>query len=176
MEFKQSKTYKNLQTAFEGELKAAARYRLYADKAKKDGYIAISDTLLETSEDEQAHAEIWLKVLLGGTLPDTADNLETASRSEQSEWTTLYRQFADTARDEGYGRLSQLFLAVANIEKRHDRNLQGLLQDIRQSRVFSKPAETVWICLNCGHTQKCCCAPQKCPVCGHPQAFFRTYK
>ncbi len=176
MEFKLSKTYKNLLGAFEGELAAAARYRLYAEKAKKDGLMHISDALLEAARNEQAHAEIWLKVLMGGNLPDTADNLETASRNEQREWTTMYRQFSDTARDEGYGKLAQLFLSVANIEKRHDRRFQGLLQDIRQNRTFSKPEETVWICLNCGHTQKNRYAPQKCPVCGYPQAFLKAHK
>ena len=171
MNFTDSQTYKNLQTAFEGESKACAKYLIFELKAREDGYEQIGNIFHETSMNEREHAEIWYKWLHGGEVPDTLDNLINAAAGEQYEWQTMYRDFAQTARCEGYDDLAELFMRVGNIEKNHDARYRKLIYNIRQEEVFCKPGEVVWICMVCGNVTHGTCAPEVCPVCGHTKSF-----
>lgn len=171
MELKHSQTWKNLQTAFTGESKASTKYRIYAKKAREDGYEQIGNIFDETAGNEQEHAEIWMKFLAGGEVPCTLQNLKEAAAGERYEWTKMYADFAVTARKEGFCELADLFSRVGNIEKQHDKRYQTLARNIETGEVFCRPCKNVWICMVCGNVTYAECSPKICPVCGHSQSF-----
>ena len=172
MELKGSKTEKNLMTAFAGESQARNKYTYYASKAKKDGYEQIASIFLETAENEKEHAKIWFKLLNGGEIPSTIQNLQDAANGENYEWTDMYDGFAKTAREEGFDKIAFLFEEVGKIEKEHEKRFLKLLENVKEGLVFSKDDERIWKCRNCGHIVIGKYAPEVCPVCGHPQSYF----
>lgn len=172
MDFKSSKTYQNLETAFAGESMAATKYRFFAAKARADGYQQIADIFLETAGNETEHAELWFKYLSGGSLADTAENLKIAAGGENFEWTEMYREFAETAAHEGFDELAHYFRAVGEIEKTHEERYLTLLERVENGTVFDAGEVVVWQCLKCGHLHVGTKAPGICPVCGHEQAYF----
>ena len=172
MELKGSKTEQNLRTAFAGESQARNKYTYFASKAKKDGYEQIASLFLETADNEKEHAKIWFK-LLGG-IGTTAENLLSAAEGENYEWTDMYAQFAKEAREEGFEEIAKLFAGVAAIEKEHEERYRKLLANIEGGLVFSKDGDAVWQCRNCGHIVVGRQAPEVCPVCAHPQAYFQV--
>ena len=151
MELKGSKTEQNLMTAFAGESQARNKYTYYASKARKDGYEQIAAIFEETANNEKEHAKLWFKELHGGDIPDTMTNLEDAAAGENYEWTDMYKNFAETAREEGFTRLAFLFESVAKIEKEHEERYLTLLKNVKDDRVFHKDGDKIWICRNCGH-------------------------
>jgi len=172
-ELKGSKTEQNLMTAFAGESQAHTKYLYYASKAKKDGYVQIGALFEETAKNEKEHAKIWFKLLHGG-MPATTENLKDAAAGENYEWTDMYAGFAKTAREEGFDDIAALFDGVAAIEKEHEERYKKLLQNIEGDLVFSKDGDAVWQCSNCGHIVVGKKAPDICPVCAHPQAYFQV--
>lgn len=170
---KGSKTEQNLMTAFAGESQAHTKYLYYASKAKKDGYVQIGALFEETARNEKEHAKIWFKLLHGG-MPSTAENLQDAADGENYEWTDMYKGFAETAREEGFSEIADLFNGVAAIEKEHEERYKKLLANVQGGLVFSKDGDTVWQCANCGHIVVGKQAPEVCPVCAHPQAYFQV--
>ena len=176
MEFKESKTYQNLQTAFAGESQARNKYTYFASKARKDGYEQIAEIFEETANNEKEHAKMWFKELNGGEIPDTASNLFAAAEGENYEWTDMYDEFAKTAKEEGYDRIAFLFESVANIEKQHEERYRKLLENVKGELVFSRDGDRVWQCRNCGHIVIGKSAPKVCPVCNHPQSYFEIKK
>ena len=172
MELKGSKTEANLRTAFAGESQARNKYTYYASKAKKEGYVQIAKLFEETAANEKEHAKIWFKLLNGGDVPGTADNLLDAASGENYEWTEMYAEFAKTAKEEGFDRIAYLFEAVGKIEKHHEERYRKLLENVKDGLVFSSDGECIWQCSNCGHIHIGKKAPAMCPVCAHPQAYF----
>lgn len=173
MELKGSKTEKNLQTAFAGESQARNKYTYYASVAKKEGYVQIANLFTETAENEKEHAKIWFKLLHDGAVPDTLTNLEDAAAGENYEWTDMYATFAKEAEEEGFARIAYLFRAVGEIEKEHEKRYLQLLANIKDGLVFSREGDTIWQCSNCGHIVIGKKAPEVCPVCSHPKAYFQ---
>ena len=171
MELKGSKTEKNLMAAFSGESEARNKYTYYASKAKKDGYVQIAKLFEETASNEKEHAKIWFKLLKDG-IGATADNLADAASGENYEWTEMYPTFAKEAREEGFDHIAYLFEQVAKIEKEHEERYKKLLENIEGGLVFSRDEEMIWQCSNCGHIVVGKKAPEVCPVCAHPQAYF----
>ncbi len=171
MELKGSKTEKNLMAAFSGESEARNKYTYYASKAKKDGYVQIAKLFEETAANEKEHAKIWFKLLKDG-IGATADNLADAAAGENYEWTEMYPTFAREAREEGFNHIAYLFEEVAKIEKEHEERYKKLLENIEGGLVFSRDEEMIWQCSNCGHIVVGKKAPEVCPVCAHPQAYF----
>lgn len=171
MELKGSKTEKNLMAAFAGESEARNKYSYYASKAKKDGYVQIGKLFEETAANEKEHAKIWFKLLKDG-IGATADNLADAAAGENYEWTEMYPTFAKEAREEGFEHIAYLFEEVAKIEKEHEERYKKLLANIEGGIVFSRDEEMIWQCSNCGHIIVGKKAPEVCPVCAHPQAYF----
>ena len=171
-ELKGTQTEANLQTAFAGESMARNKYSYYASKAKKDGYVQMAKIFEETANNEKEHAKIWFKLLHGGSVPGTMDNLLDAAQGENYEWTDMYAKFAEDARAEGFDRIAELFEGVAKIEKEHEERYRRLLANIEEGIVFSRDGDMVWVCSNCGHVHFGQKAPQVCPVCDHPQAYF----
>jgi len=169
---KGTKTEENLKTAFAGEAQAATKYAYYASQAKKEGYNQIADIFMETSGNEKEHAKLWFKALHDG-MPNTIENLNDAADGENHEWTDMYAGFARTAEDEGFPKLAYLFKAVAAIENGHEKRYRKLLENIENGFVFQREEEQVWICANCGHVVLAKNAPEKCPVCDHPKAYFQ---
>ena len=174
MEFKGSKTEANLMTAFAGESQARNKYTYYASKAKKEGYEQIAALFLETAENEKEHAKIWFKLLHDNDIPTTAVNLLDAAEGENYEWTDMYATFAKEAKEEGFNDIAYLFEAVGKIEKTHEERYRKLLANVEGGLVFSKDGDTIWECRNCGHIHIGKTAPQLCPVCKHPQAYFEV--
>jgi len=172
-ELKGSQTEKNLMTAFAGESQARNKYTYYASKAKKEGYVQISKIFEETAANEKEHAEIWFKLLHGGSMPDTIQNLEDAANGENYEWTDMYAGFAKTAKEEGFTQIATLFELVGKIEKEHEERYRKLLQNIKDGLVFSREGDTIWQCSNCGHIVIGKKAPEVCPVCAHAKAYFQ---
>ena len=172
MELKGSQTEANLWKAFAGESQARNKYTYYASKARKDGYEQIAAIFEETANNEKEHAKMWFKELCGGSIPDTHTNLLDAAEGENYEWTSMYDEFAKTAKEEGFERLAFLFESVAKIEKSHEDRYRKLVQNIDDKLVFSKDGEAIWICRNCGHIVIGKEAPAVCPVCSHPQSYF----
>lgn len=172
MELKDSKTMQNLLTAFAGESQAHTKYLYYASKAKKEGYNQIGALFEETARNEKEHAKIWFKQLHDGAVPDTLTNLADAAAGENYEWTDMYAGFAATAKEEGFEKLAYLFEAVGKIEKGHEERYRALKASIEQGKVFARETEQVWVCSNCGHVHIGTHAPEKCPVCDHPQGYF----
>ena len=173
MELKGSKTEANLQTAFAGESQARNKYTYYASKAKKDGYVQIANIFEETAANEKEHAKMWFKLLHGGAVPSTVENLKDAADGENYEWTDMYAEFARTARDEGFDDIALLFEEVGKIEKEHEERYRKLLANIEGGLVFSREGDCIWQCSNCGHIAVGRQAPEVCPVCAHPQAYFQ---
>ena len=173
MELKGSKTEANLLAAFAGESQARTKYDYYASKAKKDGYVQIAALFEETAKNEKEHAKIWFKLLNGGSVPGTTENLKDAAAGENYEWTDMYAGFAKTAREEGFEHIAFLFEQVAAIEKEHEERYRKLLKNIEDGIVFSRDGDTIWQCSNCGHIVIGQKAPEICPVCAHPQAYFQ---
>lgn len=171
MELKGSKTEKNLMAAFSGESEARNKYTYYASKAKKDGYVQIAKLFEETAANEKEHAKIWFKLLKDG-IGATADNLADAASGENYEWTEMYPTFAKEAHEEGFEHIAYLFEQVAKIEKEHEERYRKLLENIEGGIVFSRDEEMIWQCSNCGHIVVGKKAPEVCPVCAHPQAYF----
>lgn len=169
---KGTKTEKNLLAAFAGESQANTKYRYYASKAKKDGYVQIGQLFEETADNEKEHAKIWFKLLHGGDMPGTVENLKDAAAGENYEWTDMYAEFAREAREEGFNRIAYLFEAVGAIEKEHEARYRKLLDNIEGGLVFSRDGDTIWKCANCGHIVIGPKAPEICPVCAHPQSYF----
>ncbi|MDR0829387.1 MAG: rubrerythrin family protein [Prevotellaceae bacterium] len=172
-EIKGTKTEKNLQEAFAGESMARNKYTYYASKAKKEGYEQIANIFLETAANEKEHAELWFKLLHGGEVPDTANNLLDAANGENYEWTDMYDRMAKEAREEGFTRIAILFEGVAKIEKEHENRYRKLLANVQNELVFSRDGDVIWQCANCGHIVIGKKAPKVCPVCSHPQAYFQ---
>lgn len=171
MELKGSKTEENLLKAFAGESQARNKYTYYASKAKKDGYEQIAAIFEETANNEKEHAKLWFKELNGGVIPDTIVNLEDAASGENFEWTDMYKEFAEVAKEEGFDRIADLFEKVGEIEKHHEERYLKLLQNIKDERVFHKDGDKIWICRNCGYVYTGKDALEVCPVCKHPQSF-----
>ena len=176
MEFKESQTYKNLQTAFAGESQARNKYNYFASKAKKDGYEQIAAIFEETANNEKEHAKMWFKELNGGSIPSTEENLLAAAEGENYEWTDMYDGFAKTAKEEGFNRIAFLFESVAKIEKEHEERYRKLLKNVKEKLVFSRDGDCIWQCRNCGHIVVGKSAPTVCPVCNHPQSYFEIKK
>lgn len=171
MELKGSKTEKNLMTAFAGESEARNKYTYYASKAKKDGYEQIAKIFEETANNEKEHAKLWFKLLKGGSVPSTIDNLLDAAQGENYEWTDMYAKFAEEAREEGFLDIARTMEGVAKIEKRHEERYRKLLENIKKDMVFERE-EVAWECMNCGHIHYGKKAPKECPVCKHPGGYF----
>ena len=172
MELKGSKTEKNLMEAFAGESQARNKYTYYASKAKKEGYEQIADLFLETADNEKEHAKLWFKLLHENDVPSTIENLKDAASGENFEWTNMYERMAKEAKEEGFERITFLFEAVAKIEKEHESRYLKLLENVENGLVFSKEGEKIWKCRNCGHIVIGKSAPEVCPVCAHPKAYF----
>ena len=174
MELKGSKTAANLAAAFAGESQARNKYTYYASKAKKDGFEQIAAIFAETADNEKEHAKIWFKLLHDGEIPTTLENLKDAAAGENYEWTVMYRTFAEEAREEGFAKIAALFEMVGAIEKEHEERYRKLLQNIEDEVVFSKDGDVIWQCRNCGHIVIGKKAPEICPVCSHPKAYFQV--
>lgn len=170
-----TKTEANLQAAFAGECQASVKYQYYASKAKKEGYVQISNIFTETSGNEKEHAKLWFKALNGG-MPDTAANLLAAATGENEEWTEMYKKFAEEARAEGFNEIAELFEGVAAIEKEHEERYRKLLENLEKGMVFKRDGVKIWKCLNCGYIHHGDEAPEACPVCNHPKAYFEEQK
>lgn len=171
-ELKGTKTEANLMAAFAGESQARNKYTYYASKAKKEGYEQIAALFTETANNEKEHAKMWFKLLHGGTVADTMTNLKDAAEGENYEWTDMYKNFAEDAKAEGFDHIAFLFEEVAKIEKEHEERYRRLLANIEEGIVFSRDGDMVWICRNCGHIHVGKVAPEVCPVCAHPKAYF----
>ena len=172
MELKGSKTEQNLLAAFAGESQARNKYTYFASKAKKEGYEQIAAIFEETAANEKEHAEIWFKLLNGGQVPTTEENLKAAADGENYEWTDMYAEFAKVAKEEGFDNIAFLFESVAKIEKEHEARYLKLLENMKEGLVFSRDGDKIWKCRNCGHIVIGKEAPEVCPVCSHARAYF----
>ncbi len=169
-----TQTEKNLEAAFAGESQARNKYTYFASKAKKEGFEQIAALFLETADNEKEHAKLWFKELNG--IGDTAENLAAAAEGENYEWTDMYAGFAKTAEEEGFPELAEKFRGVAAIEKRHEERYRALLHNVETAEVFKRSEVKIWECRNCGHIVVGTEAPEICPVCAHPQAYFELHK
>ena len=174
MELKGSKTEANLRSAFAGECQARTKYTYFASQAKKEGYEQIAEIFMETAENEKEHAKIWFKQLHNGAVPTTVENLKAAAEGENFEWTDMYKNFEEVARQEGFDQIANLFKMVGAIENTHEQRYKELLANIENGVVFEKDQVCVWKCRNCGHLHVGKTAPKVCPVCKHPQSFFEV--
>jgi rubrerythrin len=172
---KGTQTEKNLEAAFAGESQARNKYTYFASVAKKEGYEQIAEIFLKTADNEKEHAKLWFKELHGGTVGTTTENLAAAADGENYEWTDMYEGFAKTAEEEGFPVLAKKFRMVAAIEKRHEERYRALLKNIEMQEVFAKSEVKVWECRNCGHIVVGTKAPEICPVCAHPKAYFEVH-
>ncbi|MCI8862386.1 MAG: rubrerythrin family protein [Lachnospiraceae bacterium] len=173
-ELKGTKTEQNLMTAFAGESQARNKYTYFASKAKKEGYVQIAKIFEETADNEKEHAKLWFKLLEGGSVKDTISNLKAAAEGENFEWTDMYDGFAKEAKEEGFDEIAALFEGVAAIEKEHEERYRKLLERVEGEVVFSRDGDVIWQCSNCGHICVGKKAPEVCPVCAHPQAYFQV--
>ena len=169
---KGTKTEQNLMDAFAGESQARNKYTYFASKAKKEGYEQIAAIFEETAGNEKEHAKIWFKLLCGGEVPSTAENLKAAAAGENGEWTEMYKRMAAEARAEGFNHIASQFDLVGAIEKEHEECYLKLLKNIEDGTVFERKEKRVWICRNCGHIEDTEKAPYFCPACAHPKAYF----
>ncbi len=172
MELKGSKTEANLMAAFAGESQARNKYTYYASQAKKEGYEQIAAIFEETANNEKEHAKMWFKELHGGSVPTTLENLKDAAAGENYEWTDMYKEFAETAREEGFDQIANLFEMVGEIEKHHEERYLTLLGNVENDKVFHKDEEVIWICRNCGHVYYGKDALKVCPVCKHQESYM----
>jgi len=171
-DLKGTKTEKNLEAAFAGESMARNKYDYWASKAKKEGYEQIAEFFTITAGNEKEHAKMWFKLLQGGSIKETPENLVQAAAGEHYEWTEMYAQFAKEAEEEGFPEIAAKFRGVADIEAEHDRRYNALLENLKNGEVFVRKDEVTWQCRNCGYTVTAKEAPEKCPVCDHPQSYF----
>ena len=171
-ELKGTKTERNLMEAFAGESQARNKYTYWASKAKKDGYVQIAAIFEETAANEKEHAKMWFKLLEGGAIKSTPENLKAAAEGENFEWTDMYDRMAREAEEEGFTEIAEKFRGVAKIERAHEERYRKLLQNIEEGIVFSRDGDRIWQCRNCGHIVVGPKAPEVCPVCDHPQAYF----
>lgn len=171
--YKGTQTEKNLMEAFAGESQARNKYTYFASKAKKEGFEQIAEIFQKTADNEKEHAKLWFKELEG--IGSTADNLLAAAEGENYEWTDMYEGFAKTAEEEGFKALAMKFRLVAAIEKRHEERYRALLKNVELQEVFAKSDVKVWECRNCGHIVVGEQAPEICPTCAHPQAYFEIH-
>ncbi|MDU1687334.1 MAG: rubrerythrin family protein [Clostridium perfringens] len=172
MNLKGSKTEKNLLTAFAGESQARNKYTFYAEKARREGYNKIADIFEETAHNEMAHAKIWFKFLNDGKVGETLDNLKDAAGGENYEWTDMYAEFAKEAREEGFNEIAFILEKVGEIEKHHEERYLELYNLLKNGEIFKKDEKQLWRCQNCGFILESTVAPEKCPVCHHPKAYF----
>ena len=172
MELKGSRTEKNLMDAFAGESQARNKYTYFASKAKKEGYEQIAAIFQETADNEKEHAKLWFKLLNGGEVPTTTENLKAAADGENYEWTDVYERMAKEAREEGFDKIAFLFESVGKIEKEHEERYRALLEKVENGTVFTAGEIKIWKCRNCGHIVVGTNAPDVCPVCNHPKAYF----
>lgn len=170
-DLKGTKTLENLLAAFAGESQARNKYTFYASKAKKEGYVQISNIFLETAANEKEHAELWFKLAHG--IGTTEENLLDAAAGENYEWTDMYKEMAATAREEGFPEIAAQMEGVAAVEKEHEERYRKLAANIKEGKVFAREEKVLWQCSNCGHQVVAEKAPQLCPVCKHPQAYFQ---
>ena len=171
-ELEGTKTQNNLKEAFCGESQARNKYNFFAQKARKEGLISVADIFDKTAENEKEHAKIWLKLLYGGDIPNTKENLRTAAQTESYEWQDMYANFAKDAKEEGFDKIAALFESVRSIEKMHMTRYNKLIEQLRKSRLFQKEHQITWECAKCGYTFEGETAPEICPFCRHPQGFF----
>ena len=171
-DIKGTQTEKNLAAAFAGESQARNKYDYWASKAKKEGYEQIAAIFAETALNEKEHAKMWFKLLQGGAIHDTVDNLKQAAVGENEEWTAMYKEFAEVADEEGFPEIAAQFRGVGAIEKEHEERYRKLLSNLKSGEVFVRQDEVTWQCRNCGYTVTAKEAPEVCPVCAHPQAYF----
>ena len=169
---KGTRTEKNLGISFAGESQARMRYTYFASAAKKEGYEQIAAIFQETADNEKEHAKMWFKLLNGGDIGTTAENLQAAADGENYEWTDMYAEFAKTAKEEGFTHIAYLFEEVAKIEKEHEARYLKLLENVKEGKVFEAGEVKIWKCRNCGHIVVGTKAPEVCPVCSHPKAYF----
>ena len=172
MNLKGTKTEANLQAAFAGESMATNKYAYYSSKAKKEGYVQIANIFAETSGNEKEHAKLWFKALHDGGVPDTLTNLLDAAAGENDEWTNMYKQFAIEAREEGFVEIAELFEGVDGVEKEHEARYRQIAEHLEKGMTFERDGVTIWKCLNCGYIHHGEKAPEECPVCSHPKAYF----
>lgn len=175
-ELKESKTYENLLTALAGESMARNKYDWFASRAKKDGYEQIAEIFSETANNEKEHAKLWYKYLNGGSVSDTLTNLNLAANGENDEWTNMYKQFAEVARQEGFIEIAEKMEGVAKVEAEHEARYRKFIDNLEKGLVFTRDGQRVWMCRNCGHLHIGNEAPEKCPVCDHPRAYFELKK
>lgn len=173
MDLKGTKTEKNLMAAFAGETQARTKYHYYASKAREDGYQHIAKIFEETAANEMAHAKIWFKLLKGG-MPSTLDNLKDGASGEDYEWSEMYKEFEKEAKEEGFDNIARLFKEVGEIEKTHLDRYNQLISEVENNEVFQKQTEVKWRCNNCGYIHQGQNAPDVCPVCAHPKAYFEV--
>ena len=173
MELNGSKTMNNLLAAFAGESQAHTKYLYYAAKARKNGFEQIAAIFEETANNEKEHAEIWFKLINGGKMPETLNNLGDAAAGENYEWTDMYAGFAQTAKEEGFDHIAYLFEQVAQIEKEHENRYRKLIENVNEGLVFSRDGDRIWQCRNCGHIFIGKAAPDICPVCSHNRGYFQ---
>ena len=171
---KGTQTEKNLQEAYSGESQAHVKYTYYASQAKKDGYVQISNIFEETARNEKEHAKLWFKLLCGGDIPTTAQNLADAAAGENFEWTDMYDRMAKEAKEEGFDHIAFLFEEVGKIEKEHEARYKKLLENVQDGKVFEAGEIKIWKCRNCGHIVVGTEAPKVCPVCNHAQSYFEV--
>jgi rubrerythrin len=171
-DLKGTKTEKNLQEAFAGESMARNKYSYWASKAKKDGYQQIAAIFEETAANEKEHAKMWFKLLEGGQIKSTEENLTAAAEGENFEWTNMYERMAKVAEEEGFTEIAEKFRGVAAIEKAHEERYLKLLENVKEGLVFSRDEDKIWQCRNCGHIVIGKQAPEECPICNHPQSYF----
>ena len=172
MELKGSRTEANLAAAFAGESQARNKYTYFASVAKKEGYEQIAEIFQKTADNEKEHAKLWFKYLHGGKVPSTEVNLLDAAEGENFEWTDMYARMAEEAREEGFDEIARVMEGVAKVEAAHEARYRALLNNIKEGKVFEKCEEMVWECRNCGHLHYGKEAPEMCPVCNHPKAYF----
>lgn len=176
VELKGSRTYANLMSAYAGESQAYTKYRIYAEKAKKDGFEEIADIFERTADNEKAHATIWFKHIHNDQIDDTQVNLQDAAAGEHFEWTEMYKEYAEVAKEEGFTQIAKEMELIAEIEHAHEDRYNTKETEVKNSEVFRKEEKTVWICRNCGYVYEGESAPMVCPVCKYPQAYFQEKK
>lgn len=172
-DFFSSKTYKNLQEAFDAESRASMKYFIYGRKAREEGYQQIGNIYEETSMNEREHASVWLKLMMGNKLPTTLENLKDSYSSENYEWTNMYIEYAQEARREGYDEIAELFEGVASVERHHDSRFRKLASNLINESVFNKKNNVLWICVSCGNLHYDASAPETCPVCGCSREYYQ---
>jgi len=171
-DLKGTKTEKNLLEAFAGESMARNKYTYFASKAQKEGFEQIAAIFEETANNEKEHAKMWFKLLCGGAVGTTEENLQAAAEGENEEWTHMYKRMAEEAKEEGFNQIAALFKLVGEIEKEHEERYLKLLSNVKNDKTFNKTEKSVWICRNCGHLVDSTSAPETCPTCSHPKAYF----